>query len=167
MYIIILGGSNDENNNLSVSTISRLNCFNDTYKLYKHIKPKIIISGGYRFSKKAHCKIIKEYILTIQPECLIEKEFIENNDTIDEALSICSYLSSINYNGCIKIITSSWHMGRAKYLFNITSNHLKNMEIEYIDAYEINEVYLEEEKNKLNQLIENPYGKWLDYINSK
>ena len=83
MYIILLGGNNDQIGNLSNSTSERLNTFVDVYEQYKLLNPKIIISGGFRFYRVSHCQIIREEIFKKNPTILIEKEFIENNDTID------------------------------------------------------------------------------------
>ena len=174
MYIILLGGSNDTKGNLTVPTINRLNTFFEVYEINKTLNPKIIISGGYRFSEISHCELIKKKILKIYPNILIEKEFIENNNTIDEAINISNYIEHIKYRGKIIIITSSYHMIRAKYLFNKTFEKLKNIEFEFIEAYDnndtgindtgINDTDINEEKEKLEQLINTPYGKWLEYI---
>ena len=119
MYIILLGGSNNKNGKLSNTTIMRLNKFFEVYEQNEILKPKIIISGGFRFSEVSHCELIKNEILQKYPNILIEKEFIENNNTIDEAINISEYLS-LNYTGNVIIITSSYHMNRVKYLFNKT-----------------------------------------------
>ena len=165
MYIIILGGNNDQNGNLSNSTLERLYTFVDVYEQYKLLNPKIIISGGYRFSEVSHCELIKNKILQIYPKKLFEKEFIENNDTVDEAINISNYIEKIKYIGKIIIITSNWHMNRVKYLFNKTFEKLKNVDIDFIEAYDNNDTCINEEKYKLEQLIHTPYGKWLEYIN--
>lgn len=164
MYIILLGGNNDEKGNLSNYTLERLDKFFKIYDLNKILNPKIIISGGYRFSEVSHCQLIKNKILQIYPNITFEKEFIENNDTIDEAINISDYLSLKNYIGKIIIITSNWHMTRSKYLFNITFKKLKNVDVNFIEAYDNNETFINDEKHKLEQLIKNPYGKWLEYI---
>jgi uncharacterized SAM-binding protein YcdF (DUF218 family) len=164
MYIILLGGSNNKNGKLSNSTIMRLNKFFEVYEQNKILNPKIIISGGFRFSEVSHCELIKNEILQKYPNILIEKEFIENNNTIDEAINISEFLS-LNYTGNVIIITSSYHMNRVKYLFNKTFEKIKNIEIEFIETSENNnDDNINEEKDKLQQLVKNPYGKWLEYI---
>ena len=120
MYIIILGGQNDITDNLSDFTKKRLYKFFEIYNVYKTKDPKVIISGGYRFSQISHCSLVKKVLLNKYPYLPIEKEFIENNNTIDEAINIANYFKIINYIGKIIIITSNWHMERSKYLFNIT-----------------------------------------------
>lgn len=169
MYIILLGGSNDAKGTLTSSTLNRLNKFFEVYEINKTLNPKIIISGGYRFSEISHCDLIKNKILKIYPNILIEKEFIENNNTVDEAINISNYIEHIKHRGKIIIITSNWHMNRVKYLFNKTFEKLKYIEFEFIEASEnndtgINDTGINEEKEKLEQLINTPYGKWLEYI---
>ena len=88
MYVIILGGDNDVSSNLSNSTLMRLKKFDEIYNNYKNNNPKIIISGGFRFSQMSHCGIIKKELQNKYPNIEINKEFEENNNTIDEAINI-------------------------------------------------------------------------------
>lgn len=163
MYIFLLGGSNDSSGNLSRYMIKRLQKFEEVYSKYQD--SKILISGGYRFSKISHCSIIKKILISKYSDIVIEKEFIENNNTIDEVINIEKYLKNINYNGCIKIITSNWHMNRVKYLFNKVFEFYDDLIIEYIETNE-NEPELEKkEEIKLYNLKHKPYGKWKEYIN--
>ena len=165
MYIFIAGGGNDKDGNLSEFTKRRLEKFYEVYEKYKYLNPKIIISGGFRFSIISHCALIKNEILKKIPNILFEKEFIENNNTVDEAINISDYLSLKNDNFKLIIITSNWHMERVKYLFNQTLKKLNNLEIEYISTFEEDNILVEEDKKKLNFLKINPYDKWKKYIN--
>ena len=163
MYLVILGGDNDVSGNLSNSTLVRLKKFDEIYNNYKNNDPKIIISGGFRFSKMSHCSIIKKELQNKYPNIVINKEFEENNNTIDEAINIGKHLIDNNSNNVI-IITSNWHMNRVKYLFGKVFELIDNVKIEYIETDE-NEIELEkEEKNKLYNLKHKPYGKWKEYI---
>lgn len=163
MYLVILGGDNDVSGNLSNSTLMRLKKFDEIYNNYKNNDPKIIISGGFRFSKMSHCSIIKKELQNKYPNIEINKEFEENDNTIDEAINIGKYLIDNNSNNVI-IITSNWHMNRVKYLFGKVFELIDNVKIEYIETDE-NEIELEkEEKIKLYNLKHKPYGKWKEYI---
>ena len=164
MYIIILGGQNDKEGNLSNCTIKRLDKFYEIYNLHKNINPKIIISGGCRFSNIPHCFYIKQKLLDIIPDINITKEFIENDTTIDEAINMCEYFKNVNYYGNIIIITSNWHMERVKYLFNKVFELINNIKIEYIETNEHNKQIEIEEVDKLYNLKYKPYGKWSEYI---
>ena len=73
MYIILLGGTNNKNGKLSNSTIKRLDKFFEVYEQNKTLNPKIIISGGFRFSEVSHCELIKNEILQKYPNIFIEK----------------------------------------------------------------------------------------------
>ena len=77
MYVIILGGDNDVSGNLSNSTLMRLKKFDEIYNNYKNNDLKIIISGGFRFSKMSHCGIIKKELQNKYPNIEINKEFEE------------------------------------------------------------------------------------------
>jgi len=163
MYIVILGGDNDISNNLSNSTLMRLKKFDEIYNNYKNNDPKIIISGGFRFSQMSHCSLIKKNLQNKYPNIEINKEFEANNNTVDEAINIGKYLVDNNSNNVI-IITSNWHMNRAKYLFEKVFELIDNVKIEYIETDE-NEIELEQEEElKLFNLKHKPYGKWKEYI---
>ena len=110
MYIILLGGQNDNSGNFSNCTLKRLEKFYEIYNLYKNKKTKIIISGGFRYSEHSHCFYINQELLNKIPNINIVKEFIENNTTIDEAINMGDYFNTIKYSGNIIIISSNWHM---------------------------------------------------------
>ena len=172
MYIVILGGYNDANGILSNFTLKRLEKFYEVYEQNIELNPKIIISGGFRFSEISHCKLIKNVILDKYPDIIIDKQFIENNNTIDEAINISEYLSKTNYLDKLIIITSDWHMPRVKYLFNETFKKISHIELIYIEAIDTNKIIsnidyinlINDEETKLIQLITNPYGTWKYYL---
>jgi len=161
--IIILGGANNKNGELHSTTINRLEKYLEIKDNYPN--SRVILSGGYRFSKISHCALVKKYLLNKDITIHIEKEFTENNNTIDEAINISQYLSNINYRDNIIIITSPWHLQRAKYLFNITCS---DMNINYITYKNIDEenVFISEEIDKLEKLKNAPYGKWYVFLNN-
>ena len=164
--IIILGGPNDKKGNLHKSTINRLDKYIEIKNKYPNFK--VILSGGYRFSSVSHCELIKKYLLDKEPSIEIEKEFIENNNTIDEAINISRYLLDISYQGNIIVITSPWHLQRAKYLFDIAFNSCSNINTEYISYISGEEMkqFDPEEKIKLENLKYAPYGKWKVFVNN-
>ena len=161
--IIILGGANNNNGELHNTTINRLRKYLEIKDNYPNCR--VILSGGYRFSKISHCALVKEYLLNKDPTIHIDKEFTENNNTIDEAINISRYLSNINYRDNIVIITSPWHLQRAQYLFNIACS---DMNIDYITYENIDEenVFISEEIDKLYKLKNAPYGKWAIFLNN-
>ena len=163
MYVVILGGQNDHNGILSEFTKKRIEKFYEIYKCNKNLK--VILSGGFRFSTISHCKIVRKIITKEIPDIIIEKEFEQNNDTIDEAINLAKYFSKIDYSGQIIILTSNWHLDRSKYLFDTTFKNINKINLEYITTNENNTQYIKNEKIKLDELINNPYGKWLSYKN--
>ena len=167
MYIVILGGENDKKGNLSEFTKKRLETFDEVYGSYRDEgeDPKIIISGGFRFSEMSHCSLVKEHLLAKYPGLNVEKEFIENDNTVDEAMNMAEYFKS--RKGLVVIITSDWHLGRAKYLFNKTFDGLSNIEIAYVATQEndlLNKQRDKDESIKIHELIHNSYGAWKEYL---
>ena len=161
--IIILGGKNNSKGILTDFTINRIET---ALKIIKKQNIKVILSGGHRFSSVSHCTIVKKYLIDRYPLINIEKEFTENNNTVDEAINIGTYLLKQQYQGNITIITSPWHLPRAEYLFDIVFSRNKSINLNYI-TYQSNiemKQYKKEEQKKLKQLKEAPFGKWKIYI---
>ena len=162
--IIILGGKNNSKGILTDFTINRIEA---ALKIIKKQNIKVILSGGYRFSSVSHCTIVKKYLIDRYSSINIEKEFTENNNTVDEAINIGSYLLEQQYHGNITIITSPWHLPRVKYLFDVVFSRNKSINLNYI-TYQSNaemKLFNKEEEIKLKQLKETPFGKWKIYIN--
>tara|TARA_R110002074_G_scaffold386746_1_gene568581 strand:- start:5508 stop:6026 length:519 start_codon:yes stop_codon:yes gene_type:complete len=167
MYIVILGGENNKKGNLSEFTKKRLDQFDEVYSSYRDEDedPKIIISGGFRFSEMSHCSLVKKHLLAEYPGLNVEKEFIENDNTVDEAINMAEYFRS--RSGLVVIITSDWHSGRARYLFNKTFEELSNIELVYVATQEndsLNKQRVKDESIKIHELVNNPYGIWKEYL---
>ena len=164
MNIVILGGENDKKGNLSEFTKKRLDKFDEVYGSYRDNgeDPKIIISGGFRFSEMSHCSLVKEHLLSKYPGLNIEKEFIENDNTVDEAINIAEYFS--NRSGLVVVITSDWHLERVRYLFGRTFEELSKLEIVYVATQENEEQREKDESVKMHELIHNSYGAWKEYL---
>ena len=167
MYIVILGGENGYDGNLAEFTKKRLDKFDEVYgsRRTSGEDPKIIISGGFRFSEMSHCSLVKEHLLSKYPGLNIEKEFIENDNTVDEAMNMSGFFKS--RKGLVVIITSDWHLERAKYLFDKTFEELSNIEIVYVATQEndlLNKQRAKDESMKIHDLIHNPYGVWKEYL---
>ena len=56
-------------------------------------------------------------------------------------------------------------MERVKYLFNITFENIQNIILEYQESIESNKHLEIEEREKIEQLKNNPYGKWKVFLN--
>jgi len=83
-----------------------------------------------------------------------------NNNTVEEAIYFGNYFK--NCNSEIKIITNDWHYNRVNYLFSKVFDffEIKNYEIIKVKSNNIAKNLSKEEKEKLDQLIKNPYGTW-------
>jgi vancomycin permeability regulator SanA len=164
MYIVILGGENDKKGSLSEFTKKRLDKFDEVYSSYRTNgeDPKVIISGGFRFSEMSHCSLVKEHLLAKYPRLNVEKEFIENDNTVDEAINMAEYFR--NRSGLVVIITSDWHLERARYLFGKTFEGLSNIEIVCMATQENEEQREKDESVKIHELIHNSYGAWKEYL---
>lgn len=168
----MLGGSNDKYGNLSDFVLKRINTLDKVISDYNvsHSCIKIILSGGTRFSNIPHCIYSEKEVRKKHTDISIDK-FIDCNDTIDEALALKKYLDGGEGDVDdvhVTVITSNWHMNRAKYIFNTVFKH-RDIDIKYhqTDERNINNIDLvKEEHKKLEHLIAYPYGKWEKIISS-
>ena len=165
MHIVVLGGCNDKNNLLDIYTKERCDRTIDTISNLNSSDIKVHLSGGmnenFNKSNTNHSEICKNYILSK----VNFNNFIlhsENNSTIDEA---------INFGKCfennveeILIISNDWHIERVKYLFNKTFKFYNIQNYKFISIESNNLKLKEQNKVKVNQLINKPYGIWKDWL---
>ena len=170
MHIIVLGGCNDENGYLYEDTKNRcdkaieiLDKFTDN-ELLKNTH--IHFSGGFNikfnkmFNPLSHSKLCCNYFKSkYNFNNIILHE--SNNCTVDESINFGKYLQ--NCDDEVIIITNNWHMNRTKYLFEKTFNFYKITNFKFIEVYSKNTY--PEEVTKLNELKNNPYGTFLNWMN--
>ena len=168
MNIIVLGGSNDNEENLDLYTKNR--CIHANSILNNKKKHKIHFSGGlnkkFNETNITHSKICKKYFLTLNN--INEKNIFlheENNNTVDEAIHFGNYFKINNYKEII-IITNDWHYKRVKYLFDkvFGSYDIKNYQIIGIESTSDIKLIEKEESEKLEQLKKKPYGNWKEFL---
>lgn len=117
--IIVLGSPNDNFGNLSEMALARANTALRTHK--KHPNYKLLLTGGYGpgFNKtsKPHAYYLKEYLLSqgISNDSFVE--FAESSYTPDDAFKALPIVKKYNAKKLF-IISSDFHMGRVKYIFN-------------------------------------------------
>jgi len=131
----------------------------------------IHFSGG--FNKKfnstniSHSQLCVNYFEQINKlNIQINKQTHENNNnTVDEAIHFGKYFKNNDFN--IKIITNDWHSNRVKYLFEKTFEfyNIKNYKLIDVESEIIDEMLIQNETNKLKELIEKPYGLWKEWLN--
>tara|TARA_B110000858_G_scaffold188551_1_gene234227 strand:- start:634 stop:1170 length:537 start_codon:yes stop_codon:yes gene_type:complete len=172
MNIVILGGSNDEFGILDFYTKKR--CQEALKIISKNNEKNIILhfSGGInpKFNKMiepiSHSILCKKYFKNILNSFPEENIILHesNNCTIDEAINFGNYFK--NFNNKIIIITNDWHYKRVNYLFSkvFKFNKINNFEIVGLTSDNDISKLINEEKLKVEQLKNNPYGIWKEWL---
>ena len=164
MNILVLGGTNDSNKILNKYTKNRCdyaNKINNNYNIH--------FSGGFnkKFNKTdtSHAKICKEYFESISNFTNNKLHIHEKtNNTVEEALYFGNYFK--NFNNKIIIITNDWHYKRVNYLFSkvFKFNKINNFEIVGLTSDNDISKLINEEKLKVEQLKNKPYGIWKEWL---
>jgi hypothetical protein len=169
MNIIILGGTNDKNGILSDFTKKRIEkCYEMLHNDQNNVN--VHFSGGFneKFNSTniSHSQLCINYFNQINKlNIKINKQMHEkNNNTVDEAIHFGQYFANNKLN--IKFITNDWHVKRVKYLFEKTLEYYNvlNYEIISVKSDIKNETFIENENNKVRELIEKPYGLWKEWL---
>ena len=170
--LVVLGGINNDKGVLSDFTKKRIiKC----YKMLDDLKDRNInihFSGGFNenFNKTnvSHSQLCVNYFEELNKNnYTIEKEqHTNNNNTVDEAINFGKHFQNLTSE--IKIITSDWHLDRVKYLFKKTFDfyEIKNYEFISVNSDVLDNVRINDEKNKVKQLEENPYGTWKEWLDN-
>jgi hypothetical protein len=166
MHIVILGGTNDHNGILSDFTKKRIE------KCYlildsDHNNVNLHFSGSFRFNDTniIHSQICCNYFNQINEKKYdVNINLHTNKSTIEEAIHFGEYFK--NNDEKIKIITNDWHINRVKYLFEKTFEYynIKNYELINVVSETIDETLIQNETNKVKELIEKPYGLWKEWL---
>lgn len=165
MHIVVLGGTNNKNKVLDNYTKERCDRATDIISNLNSFDVKIHLSGGmnekFNKSNTNHSEICKNYILSK----VNFKNFIlhsENNSTVDEAINFGKYFKNISEE--ILIISNDWHIERVTYLFNKTFRFYNISNFKFISIESNNLELKEQNKVKVNELINKPYGIWKDWL---
>ena len=169
MHIVILGGSNDNNGILSDCTKKRIE---KGYEMLHNNDKDVILHFSGGFNKKfnntniSHSQLCINYFEQINKLNfeVIKENNIKNNNTVDEAIHFGEYFK--HNDSDIKIITNNWHINRAKYLFEISFEYYNVTNYEFISVKcDINdEILIQNETNKVNELQNKPYGVWKEWL---
>lgn len=167
MHIIVLGGVNDK---YELDNFTKLRVKKAIELVKKNDKKYILhFSGGYRWcSDFSQAKVCKQFFLKTNNH--IENDSIRiilhenNNHTVDEAINFGFYLKDKTEPSII--ITNDWHYERVKYLFTIVFQCYKitNYEIIGVESGSCGSYLVDNEKKKLQQLKNNPYDKWKNWL---
>lgn len=186
MHIVVLGGTNDKNGILSDCTKKRIEKCYEMLDNNNQNTVNVHFSGG--FNKKfnstniSHSNLCINYFNQINTSNnnINVKIHDKNNNTVDEAIHFGEYFA--NYVCCldylqlqdayydndlnIKLITNDWHMNRVKYLFEKTFEYYNILNYEFISVKSDieDEIFIENEKIKVKDLIQKPYGSWKEWL---
>lgn len=170
--LVVLGGTNDHNGILSDFTKKRIE---KCYEMLDDLKDRNInihFSGGFnkKFNKTniSHSQLCVNYFEELNKNnyTIKKEQHTNNNNTVDEAINFGEHFQNLNSE--IKIITSDWHLDRVKYLFKKTFEfyEIKNYEFISVTSDILDNVRINDEKNKVKQLKENPYGTWKEWLDN-
>lgn len=168
--LVVLGGINNDKGVLSDFTKKRIiKCYEMLDDL-KHRNTSIHFSGGFNenFNKTnvSHSQICVNYFEELNKKnYTIKKELhTNNNNTVDEAINFGECFQ--NCNSEIKIITNDWHIDRVSYLFKKVFDfyEITNYEFISIKSDILDNARINDEKKKVKQLKENPYGTWKKWL---
>jgi RimJ/RimL family protein N-acetyltransferase len=165
---IVLGGTNHENGELEDSTKDRIiECYKQCSSIKNNNEIIIHFSGGLRHFNKdniPHCELCNNFFTKISKNNYKTEMHIDNNNTVEEAIHFGNYFKG--NNSIIKVITNDWHSERVKYLFNkvFYFYEIKNYEIVDVKSNYKDKDLIKNEKDKINQLTEKPYGLWKTWM---
>ena len=115
--LIVLGGSNDENGQLSEVTISRLNLCLDAYQK----GDQIICTGGwganFNQTDQPHAFYAQKYLMK---NGIVEGAFLEtalSRNSVEDAVKSKQILHGDSENRLV-VISSDFHIERVKLIFN-------------------------------------------------
>lgn len=117
--LVVLGSTNDMHGNISRIGLSRLNKCLDIYN--KKDNNKILLTGGHskgiKVAKHPYSYYAKQLLLKkgVHEEDVLG--LVMSKDTVEDAKLSVPYLVSFRDKKII-IITSDFHMVRARYIFN-------------------------------------------------
>ena len=130
--IVLLGGPNNEKGELSEIVKARcLSAFGAFEQLQDH---KLLCTGGFgahfNTTNQPHGFYVKKYLLALGVSADAFLDIAQSRFTLEDALLAKPILEAAGITQ-IKLITSSFHMKRAAYVF---SNLCSELEIETISA---------------------------------
>tara|TARA_B110000858_G_scaffold174505_1_gene207120 strand:- start:73 stop:603 length:531 start_codon:yes stop_codon:yes gene_type:complete len=170
MHIIVLGGCNDHNGELTNDTKRRCEKCKEILNNYSILNTICLhFSGGNnpKFNKLnggiSHAELCKKYFESICSLEVCKTIHPHNDSTVDEAIYFAELFK--NKNEQIIIITNIWHLERVKYLFEKTFPYHNISNFMFIKS-KSNISFLQEEQLKINMMKNNPYGKWVDWLNT-
>jgi uncharacterized SAM-binding protein YcdF (DUF218 family) len=130
--IVVLGSSNSDSGELSETAVNRLGKAVEFYNKNKDYG--IICTGGFgeHFNTTSfpHAKYAADYLIKngVPPDNILE--YVISSNTIEDALKTKSLIENLQVKNLV-IITSDFHMKRAKLLFK---KYLNDQNLTFIEA---------------------------------
>lgn len=128
--LIVLGSPNSPSGVLGDISLERLNCCENNYKK----GDLILCTGGwgahFNTSSYSHASLAKSYLVA---KGILEEVFLQfalSQNTVDDAVKVKEILTTLE-NCNLTIITSDFHLERAKLIFN---EILKEYKLKFIGA---------------------------------
>lgn len=154
--IVVLGAPNSDKGELSEMAVNRLDKAIEFYNRNKDYK--IICTGGFgeHFNTTSfpHAKYAADYLIKygVHPDNILE--YVISSNTIEDVLKTKSAVENLQVKNLV-IITSDFHMQRAKLLFE---KHLNDQNLTFIEARstldeDVLEKLKEHEKKAILRLI--------------
>lgn len=153
-----------------------------TVSLWKSLKSagsdvQILMSGGADTSRffnpleTSHWRFVREVLLQLGVPSQELPDGLEALHTVDEALmsrAHCVAMKDVDTVDLL-VITSEFHVARARHLFNVALRDVSNVEVLVLAvpnacAGEKLEAYLKKETETIKCLRQKPYGAWLDFL---
>ncbi|TKB50607.1 hypothetical protein FCL40_05505 [Ferrimonas sediminicola] len=117
--LVLLGNENDEDENLSETTIFRANAAIDFLK--NNGEYSVIPTGSFgknfNASSTPHGKLLGSYLVGegINPDRILPHT--KTSNTLEDAFGVLKFLNGMGEVGEVHVITSEFHMMRVKYIF--------------------------------------------------
>eukprot|EP00435_Cladocopium_sp_Y103_P021600 s1196_g5.t1 len=154
-----------------------------TVSLWKSLKSagsdvQILMSGGADTSRffnpleTSHWRFVREVLLQLGVPSEELPDGLEALHTVDEALlsrAHCAAMEATVDTVDLLVITSEFHVARARHLFNVAFRDVPNVEVLVLavpnacDGEKL-EAYLKKETETIKCLRQKPYGAWLDFL---
>ena len=158
--VLVLGAPNDDKGNLSNIALDRLNCAYDFYQFNDDVN--ILCTGGFgnRFNTtdKPHAHYAHSFLMDKSIPQSNLAEYILSSNTVDDFRKSKDLILSLNPSLLI-IITSDFHMKRAKLLHNILLNYPNTLFIPAKSSLSEKELkpLIEHEEKAITELERNNY----------
>lgn len=119
--VVILGSPNDDKGNLSSIAVGRAETALEIYS--DAIRCSLILTGGvgpnFNCAPLPHAKYLKNYLVArgVDPADIIA--CLESKNTVEDALFVKEFLTNTGEEPeILSIVTSDFHMERARFIFN-------------------------------------------------